>query len=174
MENLYDVAKYFLELDGRLGKMRLNRLLFYAQAWHLARHKKPLFKEDFRVWKTGHVCKELDAMFGKEYETGTENPLGGRGATQKEIQEDNREGFQAIQEFPDLVARHAPDIGKAVPTINGGAGSPRFSHGEERRHLDKSWILLYFPPKGGKYSCLPRQSKSKFSRMVSKSKGSRN
>ena len=58
MENLYDVAKYFLELDGRLGKMRLNRLLFYAQAWHLARHKKPLFKEDFRVWKTGHATHE--------------------------------------------------------------------------------------------------------------------
>ena len=66
MENLYDVAKYFLKLDGRLGKMRLNRLLFYAQAWYLAKHKKPLSQEDFRVWKTGPVCKELEVMFGKE------------------------------------------------------------------------------------------------------------
>ena len=83
MENLYDVAKYFLELDGKLRKVRLNRLLFYAQAWHLAKYKKPLFKEDFRVWKTGPVCKELDVMFGKEYETGTENPLGDSGRLKK-------------------------------------------------------------------------------------------
>ena len=52
----------------------------------------------------------------------------------------------------DIIRMHneITEEGKHIyPTINGGAGSPRFRHGEERRPLDKSWILLYFHTKGG-------------------------
>ncbi|MDR3317169.1 MAG: DUF4065 domain-containing protein [Puniceicoccales bacterium] len=39
--------------------MKLQKLCYYAQAWHLARQGKPLFQEDFLRWEDGPVCREL-------------------------------------------------------------------------------------------------------------------
>ena len=134
MENPYDVAKYFLELDGRLGKMRLNRLLFYAQAWHLAKHKKPLFKEDFRVWKTGHVCKELDVMFGKEYETGTENPLGDSGRLKKKSKKTIEKVSKQYRNFPTWLLGTIPTSEKP------------FQRATEKhmKYIPKKWLKEYY------------------------------
>ena len=134
MENLYDVAKYFLELDGRLGKMRLNRLLFYAQAWHLAKHKKPLFKEDFRVWKTGPVCKELDVMFGKEYETGTENPLGDSGRLKKKSKKTIEKVSKQYSNFPTWLLGTIPTSEKP------------FQRATENhmKYIPKKWLKEYY------------------------------
>ena len=39
--------------------MKLQKLCYYAQAWSLVWDDKPLFKEEFRAWANGPVCKEL-------------------------------------------------------------------------------------------------------------------
>ena len=36
-----------------LTNLKLQKLLYYAQAWYLAIHNKPLFKEDFQAWVHG-------------------------------------------------------------------------------------------------------------------------
>lgn len=134
MENLYDVAKYFLELDGKLGKMRLNQLLFYAQAWYLAKYKKPLFKEDFRVWKTGPVCKELNVMFGKEYETRTENPLEDSRWLKKKSKKTIEKVSKQYRNFPTWL------LG-TIPT------SEKPFHGATENHMKyvlKKWLKEYY------------------------------
>lgn len=59
------VANNFLEL-GRLeseypaiDQMKLQKLLFYAHAWHLANKERPLFEEDFEAWPWGPIVRDV-------------------------------------------------------------------------------------------------------------------
>jgi len=53
------VADYLIALAHQRGEslnnLKLQKLLYYAQAWHLALHDEPLFPEKFQAWATGPV-----------------------------------------------------------------------------------------------------------------------
>ena len=59
MANVFDVAKYILEKQGRMSTMKLQKLCYYCQAWALVWDDVPLFDEEFHAWANGPVCKEL-------------------------------------------------------------------------------------------------------------------
>lgn len=54
-----DVADYLLAVSRERGEvltnLKLQKLLYYAQAWYLALYDKPLFNEDFEAWVHGPV-----------------------------------------------------------------------------------------------------------------------
>ena len=58
-----ETASYFLSLaeknNGHLTNLKLQKLLYYAQAWHIALYKKPLFKDKIEAWTFGPVIKEV-------------------------------------------------------------------------------------------------------------------
>ncbi|MGO9794311.1 MAG: Panacea domain-containing protein [Solirubrobacteraceae bacterium] len=47
--------------------MKLQKLVYYAQAWHLALHDKPLFREAIEAWANGPVVRELYNHHRGEY-----------------------------------------------------------------------------------------------------------
>ena len=59
------VANEFLRLGKKepylppIDQMKLQKLLFYAHAWHLAINDKPLFDEDFEAWPWGPVTRDV-------------------------------------------------------------------------------------------------------------------
>lgn len=57
-----EVANEFLRLaqeDGQvIDQMKLQKLLFYAHAWHLAYFKGPLFENDVEAWPWGPVIRD--------------------------------------------------------------------------------------------------------------------
>ena len=59
----FDIANYFIWLANETGSfisnLKLQKLVYYAQAWHLAIHETPLFKEDFEAWIHGPVVPVL-------------------------------------------------------------------------------------------------------------------
>jgi uncharacterized phage-associated protein len=59
----FEVANYFIWLARETGSfvsnLKLQKLVYYAQAWHLAIHELPLFEEDFQAWVHGPVIPEL-------------------------------------------------------------------------------------------------------------------
>lgn len=59
----FDIATYFLWLTNDTGSfmsnLKLQKLVYYAQAWHLALYDRPLFEEDFQAWVHGPVIPEL-------------------------------------------------------------------------------------------------------------------
>lgn len=68
------VAVYFLrlsrpELGDILSNLKLQKLVYYAQGFHLAMLDKPLFEEDFRAWQYGPVVESLYGDY-KEYSGG--------------------------------------------------------------------------------------------------------
>jgi len=66
-----DVAEYFLALANEKGdqmtNLRLQKLIYYAQAWHLANFPKPLFEEDFEAWVHGPVIPKLYRKYKNGY-----------------------------------------------------------------------------------------------------------
>lgn len=58
MENIYDVAKYFLSL-GQMNHKKLQKLCYYAQAWYLALTGTPLMNTWFEAWAHGPVSPIL-------------------------------------------------------------------------------------------------------------------
>lgn len=55
----FDVAKYILENMGEMTTMKLQKLVYYSQAWSLVWEGEPIFPEDFEAWANGPVCPEL-------------------------------------------------------------------------------------------------------------------
>ncbi|KYK44311.1 hypothetical protein A1D31_36810 [Bradyrhizobium liaoningense] len=61
MATVFDVAKYIAERAGEISAMKLQKLMYYAQAWSLVWDEQPLFSSDFEAWANGPVLPELYA-----------------------------------------------------------------------------------------------------------------
>ena len=59
MATVFDVAAYILNHTGRMNTMKLEKLVYYAQAWSSAWGEGPLFEQPVEAWKEGPVVREL-------------------------------------------------------------------------------------------------------------------
>jgi len=59
MANVFDVAKYILEKQGPMTTMKLQKLVYYSQAWSVVWDEKPIFEERIEAWASGPVVREL-------------------------------------------------------------------------------------------------------------------
>jgi len=59
MANVADVATYILESKGSMTAMKLQKLVYYSQAWHLVWEDRPLFSETIEAWANGPVAPAL-------------------------------------------------------------------------------------------------------------------
>ncbi len=66
-----EVARYFITLNKEqcldepidLSKLKLQKLLYYAQGYYTALFNKPLFEENIEAWEHGPVIREVyDAL----------------------------------------------------------------------------------------------------------------
>jgi uncharacterized phage-associated protein len=70
MATAHDVAAYILERKGEMSAMKLQKLVYYAQAWNLAWLRTPLFGERVEAWAKGPVVRELYARHRGYYSVG--------------------------------------------------------------------------------------------------------
>ncbi|WP_181136527.1 Panacea domain-containing protein [Rathayibacter sp. AY1E6] len=54
-----DVAALLTERVGAIDAMKLQKLLFYSQAWHLAIHDESLFPDTIEAWRDGPVVDHV-------------------------------------------------------------------------------------------------------------------
>lgn len=54
-----DVADYILEQIGTVSAMKLQKLIYYAQSWHLVWQDEELFSEEIQAWANGPVIPVL-------------------------------------------------------------------------------------------------------------------
>lgn len=59
MVSAHDVAKFILRECGELTAMKLQKLLFYCQAWSLVWEEEQLFGERIEAWANGPVIREI-------------------------------------------------------------------------------------------------------------------
>lgn len=64
MADVSNVARYFLSLADEeagddISNMKLQKLLYYAQGFHLALFDRPLFPNEIRAWTHGPVVPDV-------------------------------------------------------------------------------------------------------------------
>ena len=59
MASVFDVAKYILEKQSPMTTMKLQKLVYYCQAWSVVWDEKPMFAERIEAWASGPVVREL-------------------------------------------------------------------------------------------------------------------
>ena len=59
MANVLDVAAYIVQKQGAMTTWKLQKLVYYAQAWSLVWDDDALFDEEIEAWANGPVVREL-------------------------------------------------------------------------------------------------------------------
>ena len=59
MTSVLDIAAYILQKKGQVSTWKLQKLVYYCQAWSLVWDEAPLFNEEICAWVNGPVCPAL-------------------------------------------------------------------------------------------------------------------
>lgn len=80
MAEALQVARFFVDLaeqqfrthtGDRISALSLQKLLYFAQGWHIARYGEPLFDEDIEAWQYGPVVPSVY----RQYKRFDDNPI---------------------------------------------------------------------------------------------------
>lgn len=100
MADVFDVAAYILKKKKALTAMKLQKLVYYAQAWSLVWDEKPLFRNRIEAWANGPVVPDLYAAHRGEF-TITSEPQGDA----SKLDRDERETVDAVlRDYGDKTA----------------------------------------------------------------------
>lgn len=89
MPSVFDVARYVLyTIGGTITTMKLHKLLYYCQVWHIVWEDRPLFPQRIEAWANGPVVRELfnfhKGMFDISFQQFTLGNMSKINNTQKE------------------------------------------------------------------------------------------
>ena len=117
---IFDVANFFLKIVDRdsgstITPLKLQKILYYAQGYHLAYYDKELFSEDFQAWAHGPANEDIYEKY-KEY---------GFNSIPSPIEE--------IPEIEDSECDFLNDIWQTFGIYDG-------KYLEEQTHKEKPWI----------------------------------
>lgn len=59
MPSVIDTAQYILNRQGSMTTMKLQKLVYYSQAWSTVWDDDAIFPERIQAWKNGPVVREL-------------------------------------------------------------------------------------------------------------------
>ena len=67
MPTVFDVAAYILEKSDPMTTWKLQKLVYYCQAWSLVWDGDQMFNEEIEAWANGPVCPVLYGMHRGEF-----------------------------------------------------------------------------------------------------------
>jgi uncharacterized phage-associated protein len=76
MASVVDVAKYILTQVGGMTSMKLQKLVYYSQAWSLVWDEEPLFNEQIEAWANGPVVPGLYELHRGQFRLSDNFPHG--------------------------------------------------------------------------------------------------
>lgn len=113
MATVYDVANYILSARGPMTAMKLEKLIYYCQAWSLVWDDKPLFAEEIQAWANGPVVPVLYVRHRGSYQV-DKDIVGGNASTLTNEEIDTIDhvlsfyGDKSSQWLSDLTHSEAP------------------------------------------------------------------
>jgi uncharacterized phage-associated protein len=115
-----DIANWFLAgVDRAAGDsithLKLQKLVYYAQAWSLALLDRPLFEEDFQAWTHGPVVPSLWRRFRDH-------------------------GWEALP-APDDVLEFEPEVEELLRDVSNVHGEMSAHRLEELTHREDPWLV---------------------------------
>lgn len=115
------VIQRLVEAGDDLSLLKLQKLLYYIQAWHLAFYKAPLFSGRFQAWVHGPVSRHVYDRFAQSkmlYST----------LTTADIRDDFKMSALSVED-----RRHIKDVLDVYGKFTG-------NQLEELSHAEKPWI----------------------------------
>ena len=91
---VFDVAAYILERMEAMTTMKLQKLVYYSQAWSLVWDEKPLFEEPIEAWANGPVIRDLFNYHRGMYQISS-MPIGNL----RLLNQDQRDTVDAVLEY---------------------------------------------------------------------------
>lgn len=79
MAGVRDVASYILAQRGPMSAMKLQKLCYYSQAWHLVWDDEPLFAERIEAWANGPVIPDLYQLHRGQFQVSADDVVGDPG-----------------------------------------------------------------------------------------------
>lgn len=76
MPTVFDVASYILNQYGPMNTMKLQKLVYYSQAWSLVWDEKPIFSQPVEAWANGPVVRALYEAHRGRFEIGPNDIAG--------------------------------------------------------------------------------------------------
>ena len=113
------LSKVDTEKGDTISPLKLQKLLYYCQAWHYTIFKKALFSEDFQAWAHGPVAPSQYARFV------------GKSQIKESIDVTNT--TMKIPELPEHTEELLNDVMNVYGKYDG-------SYLEELTHAEKPWI----------------------------------
>lgn len=140
-----DVAKFILagvdrDAGDSITHLKLQKLLYYVQAWSIALRERPLFDEDMRAWAHGPVAESVFHEY-KGY------------------------GFEAIP-VPTDVPELAPDDIAHIEEVVDVYGEHSAKALERMTHNEQPWIEARgdLPPEARSNNIIPKDQMGAFYR----------
>jgi len=94
MASAHDVARYIIRELSPLSTIKLQKLVYYSQAWHLVWEDEPLFPERIEAWANGPVVPDLFREHRGEFQRRSWK----KGSIQN-LTDDERESIDAVLGF---------------------------------------------------------------------------
>ncbi|MBD2181756.1 DUF4065 domain-containing protein [Planktothrix sp. FACHB-1355] len=125
MKSALDIARYFLyrvdrDAGDTISPLKLQKLVYYAQAWSLVLRDKPIFQEDIQAWVHGPAVYEVWDAY-KDFRHGAiPEP-------QEELPEFEEDELEVLEEvwtaYGELSAKRLEDLTHSeAPWINARKG----------------------------------------------------
>jgi uncharacterized phage-associated protein len=122
MKSALDVARYFLCLVDReagdtISLLKLQKLVYYAQAWSLVFRGQPLFFQDVEAWVSGPVVRD-------EYKAYKYSDIPANDRCEAEFDEDEIEVLEEVwNAYGELSAKHLAELTRSeTPWLNARQG----------------------------------------------------
>jgi uncharacterized phage-associated protein len=132
MASVHDVAAYILKRCGKMTAMKLQKLVYYCQAWSLVWDEQPMFRAPIQAWANGPVVPVLYEEHRGQF-TVTTWPKGDPKKLGKDAQETvdavlDYYGKRTAQWLSDLTHAEDPwrNARKGIP--DGERGSREITH----------------------------------------------
>ena len=105
MASVIDVAAYILSKHGKMTAWKLEKIVYYCQAWSLVWDDRPLFKARIEAWANGPVCPELYPHHRGKF------LVDNVGGNPESLNQDARETINAVLGYyGDLTAQNLRDL----------------------------------------------------------------
>jgi len=107
-----DVAKYILERlayrgENNVTSWKLQKLVYYCQAWSLVWEEDPLFPEKIQAWADGPVCPDLYHEHKGKFRLGPDDIAGNT----KKLSDSQKESIEAVLDYyGDKDGRYLSDL----------------------------------------------------------------
>ena len=113
MATVHDVAKYIMDrlapdpAGESVTSWKLQKLVYYCQAWSLVWDERELFPEKIEAWADGPVCPELYRIHRGKFRLHADDITGNTDT----LDEDAQETIDAVLEhYGDKTGRYLSDL----------------------------------------------------------------